>query len=72
MKLLNSIPYIEITKSIEKEALGGDNPWFDTREEFEEWAGDILDCIMFQVLDDLGINYYTDYEDSDYGSFFLR
>ena len=59
MDLTKTIPYSIITKAIENEALGGDTPWFQSKEEFEKWAGDVLDCIIFEILDTLGIDFDT-------------
>ena len=60
MSILKVIPYSVITEAIERECLNGDNPWFETREEFEEWAGDIVDSIAMEILDTLEIEFDTE------------
>lgn len=60
MSILKVVPYSVITKAIEKECLEGEHPWFETREEFEEWAGDIVDGIAMEILDTLEIEYDTE------------
>lgn len=53
--IIEKIPYSVITKVIEEEALGGESPWFQSKEDFEKWSGDVLDCIIFKILYTLGI-----------------
>lgn len=60
MDSTKTIPYSVIAEAIENEALKGDTPWFQSKEEFENWAGDILDCIIFEILNTLGIDFDTE------------
>ena len=60
MDLTKTIPYSVITKAIENEVLDGDTPWFQSKEDFENWAADVLDCIIFKILDTLGLDFDTE------------
>lgn len=48
-----------IEEAMKKEALGNPdsrgNTWFKTEEEYEEWAGDLLDTMLIVAFRAIGI-----------------
>ena len=48
----------KIEKAMKEEALEPDrhgNTWFKTEEEYEEWAGDLLDTMLIVAFQAIGI-----------------
>lgn len=49
----------KIEKAMKEEALGNPdchgNTWFKTEEEYEEWAGDLLDTMLIVAFKATGI-----------------
>ena len=48
----------ELYEQLIKNNIGQKNSWFETEEEFDEWAGDILYDLLDQFVEKgLGIEY---------------